>query len=121
MIARKFFEERGYNVKIFLPRKYFTYAKADDQVVLAALEENEILFYVQDLCYDDLMIVEYAVRKKGVIISQDKFRDVLITHPEWADQILNRTIEFTWAEEIFMIASDPFGRKGPSLNQILHH
>ena len=120
-IAYKFFREKGHDVAIFLPRKMFTCARPEDQVILTALEEKEVLFIVQDLAYDDLMIIEYANQKKGIIISNDKYREILETHPEWEDQILNRTLQFTWAIDSFMIANDPFGRNGPSLDQILHH
>ena len=120
-IAYKFFREKGHNVAIFLPRKMFTCARLEDQVILTALEEKEALFIVQDLAYDDLMIIEYANQKKGIIISNDKYREILETHPEWEDQILNRTLQFTWAIDTFIIATDPFGRNGPSLDQILHH
>ena len=106
---------------IILPKKMFTSAKPEDQAILTALEEREILFYVQDLAYDDLMIIKYANQNKGIIISNDKYRDVLEAYPEWEDQIMNRTIQFTWVRDTFMIASDPLGRNGPSLDQILHH
>ena len=121
VIAYKFFKEKGHNVAIFLPRKMFACAKPQDQLTLAALEERDVLFFVQDLAYDDLMIIKYADQKKGIIISNDKFREILEDHPEWEDQVLNRTVQFTWAIDTFMIASDPFGRHGPSLDQILHH
>ena len=122
VIAHQFFKEKGHNdVAIILPRRMFTSAKPEDQTILTALEEREILFYVQDLAYDDLMIIKYANQNKGIIISNDKYRDVLEAYPEWEDQIMNRTIQFTWVRDTFMIASDPFGRNGPSLDQILHH
>ena len=121
VIAYEFFKEKGHNVAIFLPRKMFACAKPEDQVTLTALEERDVLFFVQDLAYDDLMIIKYADQKKAIIISNDKFREILEAHPEWEDQILNRTLQFTWAIDTFMIASDPFGRNGPSLEQILHH
>ena len=120
-IAYQFFKEKGHNVAIFLPRKMFTCARPEDQIILTALEEREVLFFVQDLAYDDLMIIEYADQKNGIIISNDKYREILEAHPEWEDQILNRTLQFTWAIDTFMVASDPFGRNGPSLDQILHH
>ena len=75
---------------IFLPRKKFTYAPSEDQAILTALEQTEILFLVQNLAYDDKMIIRYADEKKGVILSNDRYRDVLETNPELMDQIKNR-------------------------------
>ena len=121
VIAYQFFKEKGHKVAIFLPRKMFASAKPEDQGILTILEERDILFFVQDLAYDDLMIIKYADQKKAIVISNDKFREILQAHPEWEDQILNRTLQFTWVTDTFMVASDPFGRRGPSLDQILHH
>ena len=121
VIAYQFFEEKGHKVAIFLPRKMFESAKSEDQEILTDLEERDVLFFVQDLAYDDLMIIKYADQKKAIVISNDKFREILEANPEWEDQILKRTLQFTWAIDTFMVASDPFGRNGPSLDQILHH
>ena len=75
---------------IFLPRKKWTYATPEDQAILTALEQTEILFLVQNLAYDDKMIIRYANEKKGVILSNDRYRDVQETNPELVDQIKNR-------------------------------
>ena len=75
---------------IFLPRKSWSYATPEDQAILTALEQTEILFLVQNLAYDDKMIIRYANEKKGVILSNDRYRDVQETNPELVDQIKNR-------------------------------
>ena len=77
-------------VAIFLPRKTWSHANPEDQAILTALEQTEILFLVQNLAYDDKMIIRYANEKKGVILSNDRYRDVLETNPELEDQIKNR-------------------------------
>ena len=75
---------------IFLPRKSWSYATPEDQAILTALEQTEILFLVQNLAYDDKMIIRYANEKKGVVLSNDRYRDVQETNPELVDQIKNR-------------------------------
>jgi len=119
VLAYEHFREKGHQVAIFLPRKSWTYASPEDQAILTALEQTEILFLVQNLAYDDKMIIRYAEQKKGVILSNDRYRDVMETNPELNDQIKNRTLKFTWVHDTLMIAEDPFGRYGPSLHQLL--
>ena len=121
LVAYNYFKENGHDVVIFLPRRLYLCAKPDDQVILNALEEREVLCLVQDLAYDDWFIIEHAHQNQGIIISNDKYRDVLETNPEWCDQILKRTLQFTWAPDKIMIARDPFGKNGPSLDQVLRH
>ena len=75
---------------IFLPRKNWTHASPEDKAILTALEQTEILFLVQNLAYDDKMIIRYANEKKGIVLSNDRYRDVLLTNPELEDQIKNR-------------------------------
>lgn len=81
---------------IFLPRSKWNHANPEDQAILTALEQTEILFLVQNLAYDDKMIIRYANEKKGVILSNDRYRDVLETNPELEDQIKNRFQNFTF-------------------------
>ena len=80
----------NFQVAIFLPRNKWTYATPEDQAILTNLEQSEILFFVQNLAYDDKMIIRYANEKKGVILSNDRYRDVQETNPELVDQIKNR-------------------------------
>ena len=75
---------------IFLPRKNWTHASPEDKAILTALEQTEILFLVQNTAYEDKMIIRYANEKKGIVLSNDRYRDVLLTNPELEDQIKNR-------------------------------
>ena len=88
---------------IFLPRKSWNYATPEDQAILTALEQTEILFLVQNLAYDDKMIIRYANEKKGVVLSNDRFRDVQETNPELVDQIKNRFLNFIEHKQIQII------------------
>ena len=88
---------------IFLPRKNWNYATPEDQAILTALEQTEILFLVQNLAYDDKMIIRYANEKKGVVLSNDRYRDVQETNPELVDQIKNRFLNFIEHKQIQII------------------
>lgn len=122
VLAYEYFRERGNQVAIFLPKKKLTFADPEDREILLALEQTQILFLVQNVAYDDKFVIDYAVLHEGVILSNDRYRDVLETHGhdhKICDQIRNRTVQFTWAMDVLMIAEDPFGRHGPTLEQLL--
>ena len=120
VLAMEHFREKGHQVVIFLPRKRFTGATPEDQAILNDLYQRGILSWVQNRGYDDMFIIRHADQKKGIILSNDKYRDVLRTNPELKDQIKNRTLQFTWVEDTLMVAEDPFGPDGPSLHDLLH-
>ena len=121
--AYEYFRERGNPVRIFLPRRMWGKASEEDRHSLDALQTTGILFYVQNHAYDDLFIIKYASNNEGIILSNDLYRDVLQTHPEYEEQIRRRTLRFTWADNTLMIAEDPFGRNPvyhPTLTEMLH-
>lgn len=120
-LAYEYFRLRGNKVAIFLPRKKWTYASEEDKRLLDSLEQQKVLFYVQNQAYDDRFIVKYADQEKGIILSNDRYRDILEECPEYWEQIQTRTLQFTWAHDTLMIADDPFGREGPSLRKLLVH
>ena len=104
------------------PKKKLTFASPEDREILLALEQSQILFLVQNGAYDDKFVIDYAVLHEWVILSNDRYKDVLKTHShdqKVCDQIRNRAVQFTWAMDLLMIAEDPFGRHGPTLEQLL--
>ena len=121
--AYEYFRERGNPVKIFLPKKMWRRASYEDKQSLDALQSTGILSYVQNHAYDDLFIIKYASNNESIILSNDYYRDVLHTHPEYEEQIRRRTLRFTWADNTLMLAEDPFGRSPvyhPTLTEMLH-
>ena len=120
VLAMEHFREKGHQVVIFLPRKRYTRATQEDQAILNDLYQTGILSWVQNGAYDDMFIIRHADQTKGIILSNDRYRDVLRKHPELKDQIKRRTLRFTWVGDTLMIAEDPFGPYGPSLNELLH-
>jgi len=121
VLAYEYFTERSNPVAIFLPRKRWAMGSEQDKILLTALEQAEILFMVPSMSYDDRFIIKYADNKNGIILSNDRYRDVLEENPEFSDQILKRTLQFTWVGDTLMIADDPLGREGPTLQELLQH
>lgn len=69
--------------------------------------------------YDDRFILELAVKTNGVVISNDKYAD-LITEPLFSDLINHRVIMYMFVGDCFMPAKDPQGRHGKSLDDLLY-
>ena len=75
-------------------------------------------------CYDDTFLIQAAAKKHGVIVSNDKFRDFLCDRSS-AEGILQRQtiqqrlLRFVYHEGFFFFPFDPYGRKGPDLDQLL--
>ena len=69
-------------------------------------------------------MIQAAAQNHGVIVSNDKFRDILSKLSSSNDflqrqTITQRLLPFVYHEGIFMFPPDPYGRKGPSLDQLL--
>ena len=90
VLAIEFFSARGHQVVVFLPRRKWSAAGPDDRKILKTMEQNKILFLVQNKDYNDQVIIKHADTNLGVILSNDRYRDVLLVNPELTDQIRNR-------------------------------
>ena len=69
-------------------------------------------------------MIQAAAQNHGVIVSNDKFRDILSKLSSSNDflqhqTITERVLQFVYHEGSFMFPDDPYGRKGPSLDQLL--
>ena len=65
-------------------------------------------------------ILDLAVDTNGVVISNDKYADLIYEkNGKYRDVINNRVIMFMFAGDMFMIPDDPMGRSGPTLEQLL--
>ena len=71
------------------------------------------------VCYDDRFILKLAATNGGVIVSNDNYRDLVNENDSWRETIENRVLMFTFAQDLFMVPDDPYGRNGPSLEQLL--
>ena len=65
-------------------------------------------------------ILDLAVATDGVVISNDKYADLIYEqNGKYRDVINNRVIMFMFVADMFMIPDDPMGRDGPALEQLL--
>lgn len=55
----------------------------------------------------------------AAVISNDNYRDLLNESKDFEQIIKTRVIPYTFCKDLFMIPLDPYGRWGPSLQNIL--
>eukprot|EP00092_Neocalanus_flemingeri_P037657 GFUD01040994.1.p1 GENE.GFUD01040994.1~~GFUD01040994.1.p1 ORF type:complete len:639 (+),score=186.52 GFUD01040994.1:85-1917(+) len=128
-IVYAWFSSKGHEVLIILPRSRWNRARGKDRDLLERLEKAQILVFTpsrrtQSGCwdsYDDRYIVKYAAQHKGIIVTNDNYRDLIDENPEFKDQIENRLLPFTFIREEFFPPDDPMGKNGPMLTQFLRH
>jgi len=128
-IVYAYFAGKNHEVTIFLPKSRWNRASPKDRELLDRLEKKDVLHYTPTRrtdtksfdCYDDRYIVSYAANTKGIIVTNDNYRDLLSESPEFRDQIENRLLPFTWVRERFMPPDDPLGKGGPRLSEFLRH
>jgi len=68
---------------------------------------------------DDDMILEYARKKGGVIVTRDQYRDSYDRCPEFKETIEKRLLQFNFINDDVIFPRDPLGKSGPSLEQFL--
>ena len=92
------FAGRGHQVIILLPRSRWNYCNTEERAVLDRLFDLDVLAYtptrrgdeVSYDCYDDRFMVEYAVDREGIIVTNDNYRDLITESAAFRDQIENR-------------------------------
>ena len=131
-LAVQYFRDRGHqHITVFVPSWRKESSKPDspitDQDILLHLEKEGLLVFTPSkrigekriVCYDDRFILKLATTNGGVIVSNDHYRDLLNEGDAWRETIENRVLMFTFAKDLFMVPDDPYGRNGPSLEQLL--
>jgi len=68
---------------------------------------------------DDDMILEYARKKGGVIVTRDQYRDSYDRCPEFKETIEKRLLQFNFINDDVIFPRDPLGKSGPSLEHFL--
>lgn len=127
-IAMDFFEKMGHKIYTIIPQRRLEPNMTDDHHAIQELEKTGKLKITpcKDLpenkscSYDDRFIIEVAIRYDGAVISNDNYKDLLGESAEFNNIIMSRVIGFTWVDDDLFIPSDPYGKKGPSLDEILH-
>uniref|UniRef100_A0A182NHI2 RNase_Zc3h12a domain-containing protein n=1 Tax=Anopheles dirus TaxID=7168 RepID=A0A182NHI2_9DIPT len=124
----RYFKKLGHEVVAVVPQYKLKKHQSTDYVLLDKLHRqgDVTLAPSKNLpgqcssTYDDRLILSVAEQFDGVIISNDNFRDLLDISPAWRRIIETRVIGYTWVKDCFFLPDDPYGRHGPSLQQMLN-
>ena len=68
-------------------KEYLEFRNKDPEI-LDQLHKKGQLTYVSNKVYDDEVILELAIRKNAVVISNDRYRDLNL-NPRFADYLKN--------------------------------
>ncbi|KAM7343159.1 aarF domain containing kinase 1 isoform 2-T2 [Cochliomyia hominivorax] len=127
-IAIEYFEKMGHEVKAVIPQFRMNRNKSTDTDELLRLHKAGKI--VQTPCknlpgltsisYDDRFVLQLAFELDAAIVSNDNYRDLLHENPAFKKIIENRVIGYTWCNDIFILPKDPYGKWGPTLQQILN-
>jgi len=52
-------------------------------------------------------------------VSNDNYRDLMLENADWKRHIEANLLQYSFVGDLFLIADDPMGRRGPHLNQLL--
>ncbi|CAH1778683.1 unnamed protein product [Owenia fusiformis] len=128
----EYFKSRGHkNITVFVPnwRKGGRNVRmpTKDGDILIKLEEAGMLTFTPSrhingknvVCYDDRFIIRLSVRTKGIIVSNDNYRDLINDSREYSEAIQKRLLLYSFVGDMFMPPDDPLGRNGPNLDDFL--
>ena len=131
-IVIDYFLRRGHKqIKAIVPR--FRRGNSDNDCptrkpeLLDELEEKGFITYTpsrfiqnQLICaYDDRFILKTALHFDAVIVSNDLYRDLMAEDYQFKHLVENNLLQYSFVEDLFLIADDPMGRRGPSIDVFL--
>jgi len=128
-ICIDYFENLGHEVKVVIPQFRLKLNKSSNQKLLEKLvkQGKVLLTPCKNLpgkliaaSYDDRFILQVASMNDAAIISNDNFNDLVQENSAWAEIITSRVVGFMWCNDQFFLPQDPYGRRGPKLDQILY-
>uniref|UniRef100_W8BCL0 Putative ribonuclease ZC3H12D n=2 Tax=Ceratitis capitata TaxID=7213 RepID=W8BCL0_CERCA len=125
-ICIEYFEKMGHDVKAVVPQ--FRMHRCSDTAAMFELHSAGKIVVTPcknlpgkfTISYDDRFILQLAAEMDAVIVSNDNYRDLINENTAFKKLIENRVIGFTWCNDLFMVAKDPYGKWGPSLHTILN-
>ncbi|XP_050327340.1 NEDD4-binding protein 1 [Bactrocera neohumeralis] len=125
-ICIDYFEKMGHEVKAVVPQ--FRMHKCSDSAAMFELHGLGKIVVTPcknlpgkfTISYDDRFVLQLAAEMDAAIVSNDNYRDLINENAAFKKLIENRVIGFTWCNDLFMVAKDPYGKWGPSLQTILN-
>ncbi|KAL5286596.1 hypothetical protein ACFFRR_007924 [Megaselia abdita] len=126
-IAAKYFEDRGHEIFIVIPQFRRQKSKTTDSDEIEKLFKDGKMYFSpsknlpgqSSSSYDDRFILQMAQQMDAAVLSNDNYRDLIAESKDFEQIIKTRVIPYTFCKDLFMVPTDPYGRWGPSLQDIL--
>ncbi|XP_022222746.2 uncharacterized protein LOC111074321 isoform X2 [Drosophila obscura] len=123
----QYFDKMGHNVKAVIPMFRKNATKSSNPELLDKLhKEGKIVFTPcknlpgqMSTSYDDRFILQLAYEWNAAVVSNDNYRDLINENPAFKKIVETRVLGYSWCDNIFILPKDPYGRWGPTLDQIL--
>ncbi|KMY96388.1 uncharacterized protein LOC6736101 [Drosophila simulans] len=123
----QYFEKMGHQAKAVIPMFRKNNFKSSNPELLDKLhKEGKIVFTPcknipgqMSSSYDDRFILQLAYEKNAAVVSNDNYRDLINENPAFKLIVENRVLGYSWCDNIFILPKDPYGRWGPTLDEIL--
>ncbi|KAH8290820.1 hypothetical protein KR054_006073, partial [Drosophila jambulina] len=123
----QYFDKMGHNAKAVIPSFRRNFFKSSNPELLDKLhKEGKIVFTPcknipgqKSISYDDRFILQLAYEWNAAVVSNDNYRDLIDESPAFKKIVETRVLGYTWCDNIFILPKDPYGRWGPTLDEIL--
>ncbi|XP_017015298.2 uncharacterized protein [Drosophila takahashii] len=123
----QYFEKIGHEVKAVIPMfRKNTHKSSNPELLDKLHKEGKIVFTPcknipgqMSSSYDDRFILQLAYEKNAAVVSNDNYRDLIDENPAFKKIVENRVLGYSWCDNIFILPKDPYGRWGPTLDEIL--
>nr|XP_041633019.1 endoribonuclease rege-1 isoform X2 [Drosophila kikkawai] len=123
----QYFDKMGHNAKAVMPSFRRNAFKSSNPELLDQLQkEGKIVFTPcknipgqKSISYDDRFILQLAYEWNAAVVSNDNYRDLIDESPAFKKIVETRVLGYTWCDNIFILPKDPYGRWGPTLDEIL--
>lgn len=124
----EYFDKRQHAVYVIVPQwRKEQLVASSDKLILSDMEQRGLVHYSPSkrvggkrmYCDDDSFILNLAVIKNAIIVSNDNFKRFLNQRDEFKQVIEQRVLMYSFVDDNFIPAEDPLGKNGPSLSNFL--
>ncbi|XP_020799489.1 uncharacterized protein LOC110177208 [Drosophila serrata] len=125
----QYFETMGHDVKAVVPLfRRNAFQSSNPQLLDGLYMTGKVVFTPcknipgqKSISYDDRFILQLAYEWNAAVISNDNYRDLIDESPAFQKIVETRVLGYTWCEDMFILPKDPYGRWGPTLDNILYN
>ncbi|KAH8269479.1 hypothetical protein KR018_003892, partial [Drosophila ironensis] len=126
-ICLDYFAKMGHKVKAVMPMFRRNNGKSSNPDMLDQLHKEGLIVFTpcknipgqKSISYDDRFILQLAYETSAAVVSNDNYRDLINENPAFKKIVESRVLGYTFCDDILILPKDPYGRWGPTLDEIL--